>query len=220
MAAGSEVWLANDPVIAKRQTKSSSKGQSTAAIIVRLVNLRLASSNAAITRPPISRGSGVAKSTSSMTRATRPLMVWLRSWGWRGTSETSRVTAMTVSAMRSCQSSHTTPKTQTRPTTAGTPQTRRKVWKLRLPTWPMRMFCGLPMTVAAEPALLAPAKAMTKGLGSRPRLRAPAISSGVIVSTTMSLARSAVMPPHTATVMASSQAAPPRRPVIQSAQRS
>jgi hypothetical protein len=46
-------------VIANRQETRSSKGQSTAAIIVRLVILRLASNRAAMINAPISRGSGV-----------------------------------------------------------------------------------------------------------------------------------------------------------------
>jgi len=50
-------------------------GQSTAAIIVRLVILRLASSRAAMIKAPISRGSGVENRTSSATSATTPLIV-------------------------------------------------------------------------------------------------------------------------------------------------
>ncbi len=63
------------PVMAKRQETSSSSGQSTAAIIVRLVILRLARSKAAMIKAPISRGSGVAKRTSKATTATPPLIV-------------------------------------------------------------------------------------------------------------------------------------------------
>ena len=36
---------------------------------------------------------------------------------------------------------------------AGGAQTSRKCQKLKLPVWPIRMFCGLPITVTAEPAL-------------------------------------------------------------------
>ena len=41
------------------------------------------------------------------------------------------------------------------------------------PTSPIRMFCGLPMMVAAEPALAPPASAITNGRGSRPRRSRP-----------------------------------------------
>ncbi len=99
---------ASAPVIAKRQTNSSSSGQSTDAIMVRLVILRLESRIAAISSPPISRGSGVMNSPSSSAIATTALIVWLRSKGWRGTSGTSRVTAITVPSMRSCHSSQIT----------------------------------------------------------------------------------------------------------------
>ena len=59
----------------KRQATSSKSGQSTAAIIVRLVILRLANKRAAMISAPISRGSGVAKSTRSASKATTPLIV-------------------------------------------------------------------------------------------------------------------------------------------------
>ena len=71
-------WL-RAPVIANKHETRSSKGQSTAAIIVRLVILRFASNRAAMISAPISRGSGVVNSTSNASMATPPLIVWLRS---------------------------------------------------------------------------------------------------------------------------------------------
>ena len=59
------------------------------------------------------------------------------------------------------------------------------------------MFCGLPITVAAEPAFDAPASAIRKGRGSRPRRARPAISIGVMANTTTSLARIADSTPAT-----------------------
>ena len=44
--------------------------------------------------------------------------------------------------------------------TAGGPQTWLNSQKSSRPTWPIRMFCGLPITVAADPALAPPARAM------------------------------------------------------------
>ena len=82
------------------------------------------------------------------------------------------------------------------------------------------MFCGLPISVAADPALLAPASAMRKGRGSSPRARVPAISSGAIAKVTTSVASSADSPPHTATVQPSSMAGLARFATIQSAHRS
>ena len=93
---------------------------------------------------------------------------------------------------------------------AGTPQIARKVQKSSRPSAPSRMFCGLPIKVAAEPALVAAASAITNGRGSRPRRCAPAISSGAIAMIRMSLASTAESPPPIATVSAS-KAAVPRR---------
>ena len=61
------------PVIANRHATRSSSGQSTVAIIVRLVILRLASSSAAMISAPISRGSGVANRSSSASTRERAL---------------------------------------------------------------------------------------------------------------------------------------------------
>ena len=55
---------------------------------------------------------------------------------------------------------HTTPNTVTSANNAGGPQAATKPQKLSRPTWPIRMFCGLPMTVVAEPALAALASAI------------------------------------------------------------
>ncbi len=208
---------ASAPVTPKRQANNSKSGQSTAAIIVRLVNLRLARRSAAITSAPISRGSAVVKRASSASVAITPLIVWLRSGGWLGTSGMSRVTAMTDPVMRSCQTTQMTAKTMTRATSAGTPQATRNVAKLRLPISPIRMFCGLPMKVAAEPALVEAARAMTKGLGSRPRACTPAMSSGTRAKMTMSLASTAARAPQIATVRARSTIGGPGASVIQRA---
>ena len=99
---------ASAPVMAKRQANSSRSGQSTAAIMVRLVILRFDINSAAISSPPISRGSGVMNSSSRSAIATSPLIAWARSKGWRGTSATSRVTASTVPSMRSCHNTQIT----------------------------------------------------------------------------------------------------------------
>ena len=53
------------------------------------------------------------------------------------------------------------------------------------------MFWGLPINVAAEPALLAAARPKRNGRGSRFRALRPAQSGGVIAKTTMSLTRKA-----------------------------
>jgi hypothetical protein len=66
------------------------------------------------------------------------------------------------------------------------------------------MFCGLPMMVAAEPALAPPASAITNGRASRPRWVTPAHNSGVIAKTTTSLASTAERMPPAMTVLASS----------------
>ena len=92
------------------------------------------------------------------------------------------------------------------------------------PTSPIRMFCGLPMMVAAEPALAPPASAITNGRGSRPRCASPAHNSGVIANTTTSLASTAERTPPAATVPASNAAGgmrgardPRRAPVVEAA---
>ena len=50
-----------------------------------------------------------------------------------------------------------TPGSRRSPSSDGTPQSARKRQKSSWPTWPIRMFWGLPMTVAAEPILVAAA---------------------------------------------------------------
>ena len=100
----------------------------------------------------------------------------------------------------------TTRKTQARPASAGGAQAARNGQNSRRPTSPIRMFWGLPMMVAAEPAFAPPASAMTNGRGSRPRRTSPAHSIGVIANTTTSLASTAARIPAVATVIASSAA--------------
>jgi hypothetical protein len=78
----------------------------------------------------------------------------------------------------------------------------------------------LPIIVAAEPALVAAASAIANGRGSKPRLCAPAISKGAIVTIRMSLANTAERPPLIATVNARSMTVPPLVPVIVRAHRS
>ena len=73
------------PVIANRQATSSSSGQSTVAIIVRLVIRRFASSSAAMISAPVSRGSGVENRISNTISATPALIIWNRSIGCAGT---------------------------------------------------------------------------------------------------------------------------------------
>ena len=82
------------------------------------------------------------------------------------------------------------------------------------------MFCGLPIRVAAEPALVAAASAIANGRGSKPRLCAPAISRGAIVMIRMSLAKTADSAPPMATVIASSPAVPPPQLMIVRAHKS
>ena len=89
----------------------------------------------------------------------------------------------------------TTRKTLSRPASAGGPQAARNPQKSSSPTSPIRMFCGLPMMVAAEPALAPPASAITNGRGSSPRRGRPAQSIGVIANTTTSLASTAESTP-------------------------
>ena len=70
--------------------------------------------------------------------------------------------------------------------------------------WPISMFCGLPISVAAEPTLAAQASASRNGTGSRPRRAHTSTSTGAIARQTMSLASSAESPPAAATRSASS----------------
>ena len=67
----------------------------------------------------------------------------------------------------------TTRNTQARPASAGGAQASRNGQNSSRPTSPIRMFCGLPMIVAAEPAFAPPASAITNGRGSRPRREQP-----------------------------------------------
>ena len=122
--------------------------------------------------------------------------------------------------MRRLHCSQTTANTLTSENNAGGPLIARKCQKPRRPIAPSRMFCGLPISVAAEPAFVAAASAIANGRGSRPRRRAPATSSGAIAMIRMSLASTADKAPPIATVSASSAAVPPRVPVIVRAQRS
>jgi hypothetical protein len=110
--------------------------------------------------------------------------------------------------MRRRHCSQTTAKTVTRPNSAGTPQMPMNRQKLSRPISPTRMFCGLPMSVAADPALVEAASAIANGRGSQPRARAPTINSGAIVTIRMSLASTAESAPPIATVSASSTVVP------------
>lgn len=68
----------------------------------------------------------------------------------------------------------------------------------------MSMFCGLPISVAAEPTFAAAARASRNGMGSR---RGPAHDSttiGAIARHTTSFASTADSPPATSTSTASS----------------
>jgi hypothetical protein len=53
------------------------------------------------------------------------------------------------------------------------------------------MFCGLPISVAADPMLLAQASASRKGTGSRRRRTQASASTGAIARQTMSLVNTA-----------------------------
>ena len=85
---------------------------------------------------------------------------------------------------------------------------------------PRRMFCGLPIRVADEPALIEAASAIANGRGSRPRRCAPASSSGAMAMTRMSLASTADNPPPIATVRARSAVVPPGMSTIMRAHKS
>ncbi len=85
------------------------------------------------------------------------------------------------------------------------------------PTWPIMMFCGLPMRVVAEPALLAAARPNKNGRASSLRAARPAHSSGVMANTTMSLTRNADSAPPIAMVKASRRNGRPACRAIQAA---
>ncbi len=100
---------------------------------------------------------------------------------------------------------------------AGGAQAAAKRQKSRSPLWPIRMFCGLPMTVMALPALHAPAKAMRNGRGSRPRRRVPSAMIGAIAKAMMSFASTADSSPATTTTAASRRSPPPSATVMRPA---
>jgi len=62
----------------------------------------------------------------------------------------------------------------------------------------MRMFCGLPTSVAAEPTLAAQATARRNGTGSSPRVRERSITTGATASATTSFVKTAESGPTTA----------------------
>jgi hypothetical protein len=146
-------------------------------------------------------GSGVANSTRRNKAANAAFATPGRSSA--GAASSARFCG-TEKRVRHCH--QTTRKTQASPASAGGPQATRNRQKSSPPTSPIRMFCGLPMMVAAEPALAPPASAITNGRGSRPRPTSPAHSIGVIANTTTSFASTAARMPAAATVIPSSAA--------------
>ncbi|MCY1546661.1 hypothetical protein D9M68_826670 [compost metagenome] len=66
------------------------------------------------------------------------------------------------------------------------------------------MFCGLPISVAAEPMLAAHARPMRNGSGLRPRCRHSRATTGVMARQTMSLENTAESAPET-TISAASR---------------
>ncbi len=74
------------------------------------------------------------------------------------------------------------------------------------------MFCGLPISVAAEPMLAAQASASRKGSGWSPRFRQASISTGATARHTMSLLKTAESTPTTRISAASIGAGPNGRP--------
>ena len=76
--------------------------------------------------------------------------------------------------MRACHCSQTTAKITTRLNSAGTAQIAGKLQKSSRPSDPIGMFCGLPIKVAAEPALVAAARAINERAG----IKAAALCSG------------------------------------------
>jgi len=72
------------------------------------------------------------------------------------------------------------------------------------------MFCGLPIIVAAEPALVAVASAIANGRGVETAALRAGINSGAIVMIRISLANTAERPPPTTTVSANKLAVPRR----------
>jgi hypothetical protein len=69
------------------------------------------------------------------------------------------------------------------------------------------MFCGLPISVAAEPMLAAQASPIRKGSGASPRRRHRCATTGVIARQMTSLENTADSTPATTIIAASS----PRR---------
>ena len=68
------------------------------------------------------------------------------------------------------------------------------------------MFCGLPISVAADPMLAAQARPIRNGTGLRPRCRHRRATTGVMARQTMSLENTADSPPAT-TISAASRPA-------------
>ena len=81
----------------------------------------------------------------------------------------------------------------------------------RSSTSPISMFCGLPISVPAEPTLEAQASASRNGTGSRPRRAHTSTSTGAMARQTMSLASIAESAPAVRTTSASSAAGVDRR---------
>ncbi len=71
------------------------------------------------------------------------------------------------------------------------------------------MFCGLPISVAAEPMLAAQASPTRKGSGAKPRCRQMRATTGVIARQTMSLE-------NTADKAAATASSAPSRPLRES----
>jgi len=71
----------------------------------------------------------------------------------------------------------------------------------------MSMFCGLPMSVAAEPTLAAQASPSRYGTGSRPRRTQISHSTGATARQTTSLLKTAESAATAAIIAASSGAA-------------
>ncbi len=168
---------------------------------------RLVSSRAAAPRASTSRGTGVKrKPRTSAARIRRPFAVCQRSSPGASTAGTG-----VADAQRPRTDRWTTPHTSARPTREGTSASARKPVKDSCSVWPMSMFCGLPMRVAAEPTFEAQARARRKGSGERPRRAQPSRRSGATARQTMSLARRAERTPATTTTAASSAEGPERR---------
>jgi hypothetical protein len=200
-AASGRPVRASAAVTTNRPPNSTRRCQSTRPSMVRVARCRLTRRQPATSSTPSTCGSGVANSTRRSSAATVALTSPGRSSA--GGASSARLCAARK-RVRHCHK--ITTKTQPRPATAGGAQAARNRQNSSPPTSPIRMFCGLPMIVAAEPALAPPASAMTNGRGSRPRRTSPVHSIGVIANTTTSLASTAARIPAATTVIASSAA--------------